>query len=134
MANSVNPLKVTLCQWSLTLDLPWPPRGLSPNARPAHWAVLARAKKGYRARCRAIALAAGCGGVLGAPAERLAVHLIFVPPNRRSRDWDNLLASMKAGLDGVADALGVDDGRWRLSMEVVGEPLKGGVVRLELRA
>lgn len=120
-------------EWSLTLDLPWPPRALSPNARPAHWAVLARAKKAYRARCRAIALAAGAGQ-FPLSEGRLAVHLVFVPPSRRARDWDNLLASMKAGLDGVADALGVDDGRWRLSMEVVGEPLKGGLVRLELGA
>jgi crossover junction endodeoxyribonuclease RusA len=63
----------------------------------------------------------------------LAVHLHFVPPDRRRRDLDNLIASMKAGLDGLADALGVDDSRWKLSAEAPaagGEV--GGFVRVEV--
>jgi crossover junction endodeoxyribonuclease RusA len=46
---------------------------------------------------------------------------------------DNLLASMKAGLDGLADALGVDDSRWRLLIEM-GEPVKGGCVCVKVGA
>jgi crossover junction endodeoxyribonuclease RusA len=57
----------------------------------------------------------------------LRVSLDFRPPDRRRRDLDNLLASMKAGLDGLADALGVDDSRWRLAIEM-GEPAAGGCV------
>lgn len=114
------------CSLTFELELPWPPRQLSPNAR-QHWATLAKAKKAYRARCAAIGRQAG-GRALVAGRERLAVHLSFFPPNRRGRDWDNLLASMKSGLDGLADALGVNDSRWRLSMEIVDEPVRNGVV------
>ncbi len=61
----------------------------------------------------------------------LAVTLRFVPPDRRARDIDNLVASMKSGLDGLADVLGVDDSRWALSAELAGEV--GGFVRVEVR-
>lgn len=116
--NDSHSLRLTSCEQSLTfeLDLPWPDRRLSPNAR-GHWAVTAKVKKDYRARCAAIALKAGVGGLV-AGQDALSVHLTFLPPDHRSRDWDNILASMKSGLDGLADALGVDDSRWRLSFEV----------------
>lgn len=116
------------CERKLTfeVELPWPAKELSPNAR-QHWAAAARAKKAYRARCRALGLAAGLG-LVPASAERLAVHLDFFPPDKRARDWDNMIASMKAGLDGLADAMGVDDSRWRLGFEVWDEPVKEGRV------
>lgn len=113
------------------VDLPWPPRELSPNAR-QHYHAAARAKKAYRARCGAIATQAG-GRVLAGCAGRLRVHLAFFPPDRRPRDWDNLLASMKSGLDGLADATGVDDSRWSLSFEL-GEPVPGGQVLVTFTA
>lgn len=108
--------RITERSLTFELELPWPPKQLSPNAR-NHWATTAKAKKAYRARCGAIARQAGVG-VLQAGCERLEVHLRFFPPDRRLRDLDNLLASMKSGLDGLADALGVDDSRWRLGLEV----------------
>lgn len=104
------------CGLTFELDLPWPDRRLSPNAR-GHWAVTAKVKSAYRARCAAVALKAGARALV-AGKEALAVHLVFLPPDRRARDWDNLLASMKSGLDGLADAMGVDDRHWRLSFEV----------------
>jgi len=114
---------------TLTLELPWPPRQLSPNAR-NHWATTAKAKKAYRARCRAIAIAAGVRAVL-AGKNRLEVALAFFPPDKRGRDWDNMLASMKSGLDGLADAAGLDDRHWRLSFDVA-DPTPGGRVLVEL--
>lgn len=123
-----NSTVVSTSTWSL--ELPWPAPALSPNAR-VHWAVLAKTKKSYRARCRVIGLQAGLG-VLAGRDGRVAVHLTFVPPDRRARDWDNLVASMKAGLDGLADAMGVDDSRWRLSFEVGSDPVPGGVVAVSV--
>jgi hypothetical protein len=38
-----------------------------------------------------------------------------------------MLASMKSGLDGVADAAEVDDKHWRLSFDVK-DPVPGGAV------
>lgn len=123
------------CQYSLTftVELPWPSSQLSPNAR-GHWTRLAQAKKAYRARCRAIAGVAApiLSEALQRLPERLDVAITFVPPDRRARDLDNLLASMKSGLDGLADALGVDDSRWRLQIEMAGETTPGGIVLVDV--
>ena len=39
----------------------------------------------------------------------MALDITFIQPDKRRRDRDNLLAAMKSGLDGLAQALGVDD-------------------------
>ena len=108
--------------------LPWPPKDLNPNAR-NHWARGAKAKKAYRHACWALALKAGLSKAVPADAKPL-VSLTFVPPDRHARDRDNMLASMKSGLDGLADAIGCDDSRWRLAIEVAEEV--GGMVRVEI--
>ena len=111
----------------LRVILPWPPRALSPNSRPPHWAVLAKAKRAYRSACHLEAIAAGWRNGAFAPTDRLHVGLVFVPPDRRRRDIDNLIAAMKSGLDGLADALGVDDSRWTLTCGVE-DGIRGMVV------
>lgn len=112
---------------TVELTLPWPPSKLSPNAR-LHWAQRGRLAKQYRRACWATALQQGASPI---KAERLAVHLTFVPPDRRHRDEDNLVASMKSGLDGLSDAIGVDDSCWRLSFEVAHGQI-GGMVRVRV--
>ena len=106
--------------------LPWPQSVLSPNAR-AHWSQVAKAKRSLRA---AWAWEATKQGAKRMQAETLAVRLTFHPPDRRSRDVDNMLASCKAGLDGLADVLGVDDRKWSLSLGR--SPEIGGFVRVEV--
>ena len=106
------------------LTLPWPPSTLSPNTR-QHWAQLAKAKNAYRSQCYLTAVAQNARKI---EAERLEIGLEFVPPNRRKFDIDNLLARMKSGLDGLADALGVDDSRWSISMERSCAPVPPGFV------
>ena len=108
------------------VELPWPSPRLSPNAR-GHWATTSTAKKAYRKKCRELGEAAGLALVPKAPTE-VKVHLTFVPPDKRRRDWDNMLASMKSGLDGLADAMGVDDNRWRLAFDVSDDPVENGIV------
>ena len=112
----------------MKLVLPWPPRELSPNARHGHWSTLARAKQRYRFACAVQARTQGVGAV---QAREIAMSLVFVPPDRRARDLDNLIASMKAGLDGLADVLGVDDSRWTLAARIDREHI-GGMVRVEV--
>ena len=109
--------------------LPWPTKDLSPNAR-GHWAVKARAKKAYRALCAWQAKSQGLGRIY---TERLHLKITFVPPNRRARDLDNMLASLKSGLDGLCDVLGVDDSKW--SMEISkAEDRIGGFVEIVVTA
>jgi crossover junction endodeoxyribonuclease RusA len=42
-----------------------------------------------------------------------------------------MLAATKAGLDGIADVIGVDDHRWAISLRR-GDPVKGGAVVVEI--
>ena len=113
----------------IALIMPWPVmRELSPNWR-GHWSGKARAKKKLRAAWAACALEQGARRLL-VPA--LSVRLEFVPPDRRARDLDNLLASCKAGLDGLADVLGVDDSKW--SIAICKADGQGGFVRVEVTA
>lgn len=113
----------------MEVTLPWPPKELSPNSR-GHWARKARAAKAYRAACRRVveAFVAAAGGMaFGGGA--IALWLEFLPPDRRGRDDDNLVASFKPGRDGLADALGVDDKRF-VCRHGIGEPVPGGAVRV----
>lgn len=99
----------------LVFSLPWPPAALSPNTR-QHWSKLSKAKRIYRRACWAATIEqrVHLRGVAGGP---LALSLQFGPPNARRHDRDNLLARMKAGIDGVCDALGIDD-RWFAAVTV----------------
>lgn len=96
------------------LRLTWPSdKALSPNAR-VHWSVKAKAKKWLRTAWAVEALAQDLGP---STAKRLELHVVFMQRDRRPRDLDNLLASAKAGLDGLADVLKVDDSNWSLRIE-----------------
>ena len=97
----------------ITLELSWPPSQLSPNKR-LHWSKVAKAKKSYRHSCYVETLE-----LLKQPRNQaalsdgnLVLELTFIRPDRRSYDRDNLIARMKAGIDGACDALGIDDKRF----------------------
>ena len=107
------------------ITLSWPPRVLHPNARP-HWAVKAKAVKAYRQAAGWAAKASG-DRVKGDGAVEL--YIVFYPPNKRKHDLDGCLSAMKAGIDGIADALGVDDSRFTLRIER-GAVIKGGEIRI----
>lgn len=53
-------------------------------------------------------------------------------PDRRARDRDNLLAASKPSLDGIADALGVNDARFNPVIIRRGYSLKDGFVMVEI--
>ena len=97
----------------MKIELPWPPKELSPNAR-LHWTKLAKAKKAYRAECGYLAVEQGVGQM---EVGKLHLSLTFYAPTRRAYDLDNALARMKSGLDGLADVPGVDDKHWSLAIQ-----------------
>ncbi|MBF5007610.1 RusA family crossover junction endodeoxyribonuclease [Diaphorobacter caeni] len=113
----------------MKIELPWPDRTLHPNAR-VHWAQLAKAKKA--AREHAYYTVKGSGLVHTFPPGRIHIWIDFYPPDRRKRDDDGLLASMKAARDGIADALGVDDSRFVSHPMIHDTVHKGGIVRVTL--
>lgn len=110
----------------LKLAIAWPDRVLHPNAR-SHWSAKAKAAK--KARAGAAWEARVQWGKVTMPDGPIAVHLEFCPPDRRRRDLDGCLSSIKPHLDGIADALGVDDNRFQPTLRM-GEPYTGGMVRV----
>ena len=97
----------------------YPPNILSLNARPPrHQKAKAAAK--YRSDCKILALAAK----LTAPCDGdFPVRLDFFPPDRSRRDDDEPIGRFKAGQDGIADALKVDDHHFRPAWFIHRQPL-----------
>ena len=98
--------------------LPWPDRKLSPNAR-VHWAQKSKAAK--VARNTALALSWDAFGKVVDWEGDVHVQLDFYPPSKRRYDLDNAIAAMKSSLDGIADALSVDDSRFCLHTKMHAE-------------
>ena len=118
----------------MKITLPYPPAKLSPNKR-LHWAARAQVVAKYRRDCRYACIAELNGKswlwqAVGSPP-RLPIKITFYPPDKRRRDRDNMIAAFKAGADGVADAIDVDDADWSPTY-AVGEPVKGGCVIVEI--
>lgn len=109
--------------------LDWPPKELNPNKR-LHWTKVAKAKRAYRAQ-GFIQTVNAMNHYQEKISDKPSVHIEFSPPDRRKRDWDNMLASMKAGLDGIADALGIDDNHFKISFEVI--EARTGLVRVIIK-
>lgn len=116
----------------IAVTLPWPDRALSPNSR-EHWARKAKAVKQARITAGWCAREAGIRhGDFDIP-NALKVTVAFAAPSKRRVDADNLLASLKAALDGISDAIGVDDSKFEIAIRRE-PPVKGGLVRIELEA
>lgn len=114
----------------MKVTLPWPPAKLSPNAR-THWREKAKATKAYRERCAWMTKAA----IKETPPEgKLYLWITFYPTDKRHRDDDNCFASFKAGKDGIADALGIDDVRFVSRPYLSTEVRKGGEVVVSITA
>ena len=108
------------------LVLPWPSRDLHPNAR-VHWGRKSKAAKAAKREANVLAAAAGWHRET-LPDGPLHVWIDGYPTDRRRRDADGLLSSLKPALDGIALALGVDDRRFVPHPWVKDEVRKGGQV------
>jgi crossover junction endodeoxyribonuclease RusA len=109
----------------MTVTLPWPHKDLWPNSRP-HWAALARERKKARQAGHWLARGAGASGFK--PFQSVTVSLTFVPPNAIRRDTDGMIGATKGFLDGIADAIGIDDSRWTWAAPIIAKPEKPGRV------
>lgn len=117
-----------------SVSFPWPSPKVFPNyKRSHHWRTYRDQEKREREDGAGITLEA-----LG-PAHRAAVRALigflrlrvtFTPPDRRKRDDDGCIGAFKHYRDGMADALGVDDARFRCEY-VFAEPSKPGSVLVE---
>lgn len=112
------------------LILPWPDRALHPNSR-VHWSVRSRAAKAARLVAFVLTREAGWRE-MRLPEGPLHVWIDGYACDRRRRDADGLLSSLKPALDGIADSLGIDDRRFVPHPWVKDEVRKPGEVRIRI--
>lgn len=111
-----------------TITLPWPPATLSGHAK-GHWRAKAIETRKHRAWASVATIAAD---VAVPSIGDIPVKITFVPPDRRG-DRTNFANRIKPYLDGIADALGVNDSRFLPSYEFA-EPKKPGEVIVTIGA
>lgn len=106
-----------------TFSLAWPDRSLHPNGRP-HFMAKARAVRNARNEA--------CGAARAAKvkrSEKAHIHFTFHPNLKGPMpDDDGCTASVKAHIDGISDALGMNDLHITKSYHVSPERRKGGAV------
>lgn len=113
----------------IALTLPFPSRFLSPNAR-VHWTKRANEAKRHRKVAWAITMEAV--GRNKPQWAGVALNLVYHPPTAHHYDADNLLARSKSQIDGIADALGMNDNTFTFTFSV-GDPIKGGLVKVTIK-
>lgn len=118
---------------SVRIELPWVAATLNPNRRNGtHWSRVHTTKGKRLADARALTMQAMRAAGYVPPQGALALIVTFCPPDRSRRDMDNLFASLKADLDGVAQAMGIDDSLFEPVTLKRGEPQKPGRVIVEV--
>ena len=115
-----------------TVILPWPEKVLSPNSR-AHRMVKYKAQKAAKERAITEAWAQKAACIFKHVDGPIDATITFYPPDRRRRDRDNMISSLKAAQDGLAHAVGADDSRWVPTYHV-GDPRVPAGVSVTLRA
>jgi crossover junction endodeoxyribonuclease RusA len=121
----------------LTVTLPFPNPDLMPNRRLGkHWAQTNGAKsKAYDdAYMLTYQAMQSFRGQWHPTSGRVPVTLTFLPPDKRRRDLDNLLAASKSALDGVAAALHMDDREFEPVTLKRGDPALNGALVVEIGA
>ncbi len=97
----------------ITVVLAWPVTQLWPNRHSGHtWAykqqyVASARREGEVATLQAIGGGVGWGGCMAAP--KLALTITFQRQDGHVYDIQNAFSACKSHLDGIADALGIDD-------------------------
>lgn len=92
----------------MKIELDFPPSELFPNrAKGTHWAKLYQVRSDYRENSTFLAKHQIKDWKHNGWNIRL--KLTFQMPDKRLRDSDNCLAAAKAALDGLADALMIND-------------------------
>jgi hypothetical protein len=112
--------------------LPWPDKALSPNSR-VHWGQKSKAVKAARsAGCAAAWCAGFFKGHFDGYDGKLHLWIDYYPKTRNYPDADNCLSASKAYIDGIADALGINDRRVIVHPYVKEETIKGGKVVIRI--
>lgn len=109
------------------IRLPWPPKELSSNTRTDR-RYTGHIRRKYKSDC---AMMLRSQQVKIPPNALLDIG--FHPPDKRRRDLDNMLTSIKYGIDGLAIASDCDDYGWAFTIWR-GKPVKDGCVLVMFEA
>ncbi len=116
----------------MNIILPYPDKALSPNSR-CHWSQRAKAAKKARSDAFYIAREAGMDVATFAGYDgKLHLWIDYYAKTKNYPDADNCLSATKAFIDGIADALGVNDRRFVHHPFVKDETHKGGKVEIRI--
>lgn len=121
----------------IVIELPWPAKEVWPNFRQSHhfrsYAPKVKAQRENAERLtKALPATAEDHATLVGDG-RIKIHVEFYPPDRRHRDDDGMIGAFKSARDGIADALNVDDRRFRATYWFM-EPCKPGKIVVRLGA
>ncbi len=113
---------------SFTIDIPWRDKILNDNVR-AHWSRKANAKSDARHSAFWLAKQAKI-----TPIPNAVLQFYYYPPDKRRRDAQNMPGMMKTTIDGIADAMGIDDHKFQCVFPTGFEAVvKGGMVKIIIR-
>jgi crossover junction endodeoxyribonuclease RusA len=120
------------CKPSVTcVELDFPPAELFPNrAKGTHWGKLYKIRSDYREGSTWLAKHQLKGWKH--KGGNIKLTLTFEMPDKRKRDADNCLAAAKGALDGLADALFVNDQLFQPIMIYRVEGRKPGSLTIEI--
>lgn len=92
----------------MVICLPFPDMSLSPNRKNGkHWTSTKKAKD-TRYQCAYYATREAMAHEKP-PTHITALEISFIEPDRRKRDLDNMLSSIKQDIDAICAAIGTDD-------------------------
>jgi crossover junction endodeoxyribonuclease RusA len=126
--NEIKPIKYALPKIAGTvtsIKYPWPPKELSPNSR-VHWSKKSEAAK--KVKRDAYYLTREANPLV---SELPTLSIVFHPPTAAKNDIDNCLARCKSLIDGISIALGIDDSKFKYTIQM-GEKVDGGCVAVDI--
>ena len=127
----VTPLSSECKRSVIRVELDFPPAELFPNrAKGTHWGKLYKLRSDYRETCTWLAKHQLKGWKH--QGGNIQLTITFEMPDKRKRDTDNCLAAAKGALDGLADALFVNDQLFQPIMIYKVEGKKPGRLIVEL--
>ena len=95
----------------MIVKLPFPDATMFPNRKNGRfWAATNKIKELQKDEAYWLTKKAG---KFVEPEGNIPLSLLFLTPDKRHRDTDNMLAAAKHILDGMAEALGVNDKRFK---------------------
>ena len=98
----------------MIIKLPFPDASLFPNRKNGkHWTATSAAKDAQKNDAYMLTKQAMQTQPRSFGEADIPLSLVYLTPDKRKRDLDNMLAASKALIDGMAQALGVDDSRFK---------------------